>query len=179
MLDEPFHINTVRSSITRNLITRFDDIRSDIVQSFDDYVPQTKGIFEASPTSEVCSTRRQIGSRSQHLNHLCTLYAALLTDTLSAFLSVSSFSVLVITSRLIESLRPRTRLYLPQRKFCNLPCRQRSYYQLFPKIPSAVSLCCLLAMLIFMESLCQIRCPVPDDLAEKRCNGSSLPWAYP
>ncbi|KAJ3557279.1 hypothetical protein NP233_g11785 [Leucocoprinus birnbaumii] len=40
--DEPFHIATVRSPITRNLISRFDDIRDEIVESFTDYIPPTK-----------------------------------------------------------------------------------------------------------------------------------------
>ena len=41
--DEPFHIMTVRSPVTRNLISRFDDIRDEIVESFKEYIPLTEG----------------------------------------------------------------------------------------------------------------------------------------
>jgi len=41
--DEPFHIMAVRSPVTRNLISRFDDIRDEIVESFKEYIPLTEG----------------------------------------------------------------------------------------------------------------------------------------
>jgi len=44
--DEPFHIMTVRSPVTRNLISRFDDIRDEIVESFKEYIPLTEGKLE-------------------------------------------------------------------------------------------------------------------------------------
>lgn len=40
--DELFHITAVRSPVTRNLISKFDDIRDEIVESFKDYIPLTK-----------------------------------------------------------------------------------------------------------------------------------------
>lgn len=43
--DEPYHIATVRSPLTRGLVSRFDDIRDEIVESFKDYIPLTKGEF--------------------------------------------------------------------------------------------------------------------------------------
>ena len=44
--DDPFHIAAVRSPVTRNLISRFDDIRDEIVESFKDYIPLTEGKLE-------------------------------------------------------------------------------------------------------------------------------------
>jgi len=44
--DEPFHIMAIRSPVTRNLISRFDDIRDEIVESFKEYIPLTEGKLE-------------------------------------------------------------------------------------------------------------------------------------
>ncbi|KAF9453720.1 cytochrome P450 [Macrolepiota fuliginosa MF-IS2] len=41
-LDDAFHIVTVRSPITRNLISRFGDITDEVVEAFNDYIPPTK-----------------------------------------------------------------------------------------------------------------------------------------
>ncbi|KXN83236.1 Ent-kaurene oxidase [Leucoagaricus sp. SymC.cos] len=40
--DDPYHVTTIRSPLTRNLVSRFDDIRDEIVESFKDYVPLTE-----------------------------------------------------------------------------------------------------------------------------------------
>ncbi|KAF9453726.1 cytochrome P450 [Macrolepiota fuliginosa MF-IS2] len=41
--DIPYHVATVRSPLTRNLVSRFDDIRDEIVESFKDYIPLKEG----------------------------------------------------------------------------------------------------------------------------------------
>jgi len=40
--DDPYHVATVRSPMTRNLAYRFEDIRDEIVESFNDYIPVTE-----------------------------------------------------------------------------------------------------------------------------------------
>lgn len=40
--DVPYHVATVRSPLTRSLVGRFDDIRDEIVESFNDYIPITE-----------------------------------------------------------------------------------------------------------------------------------------
>ncbi|KAF9453730.1 cytochrome P450 [Macrolepiota fuliginosa MF-IS2] len=40
--DDPYHVATIRTPLTRNLSSRFDDIRDEIVESFKDYIPLTE-----------------------------------------------------------------------------------------------------------------------------------------
>ncbi|KAF9453724.1 cytochrome P450 [Macrolepiota fuliginosa MF-IS2] len=56
----PHHIATIRSSITRSLSVKFDDIRDEIVESLKDYIPRSEG-WVAVPAYEtllhiVCRT---------------------------------------------------------------------------------------------------------------------------
>lgn len=41
--NDPYHISTVRSPLTRNLAAKFDDLKDEIIEAFTDYIPPTKG----------------------------------------------------------------------------------------------------------------------------------------
>ena len=38
-----YHVEVVRSPLTRNLVARFPDINDEIKSDFEEYVPQTEG----------------------------------------------------------------------------------------------------------------------------------------
>jgi len=42
--DNPYHIMTVKSSLTKNIASRFDVIKDEITESFKTYIPITEGI---------------------------------------------------------------------------------------------------------------------------------------
>jgi hypothetical protein len=44
ILADAYHITTIRSSVTRNLGLKFDEIRDEIICSCEDYVPESKGM---------------------------------------------------------------------------------------------------------------------------------------
>lgn len=39
ILREPYHVPAVRTSLTRNIATRFAEIKDEITAAFDDYIP--------------------------------------------------------------------------------------------------------------------------------------------
>jgi hypothetical protein len=41
--DNPFHVATVRSPLTRNLAIRFPDVQDEIASAFNDFIPPTEG----------------------------------------------------------------------------------------------------------------------------------------
>lgn len=43
LFTHPHHTDTVQGAITRNLVAKFDEIRDEIVDSFNEYIPLTKG----------------------------------------------------------------------------------------------------------------------------------------
>lgn len=43
--DNPYHIMTVKSSLTKNIASRFDVIKDEITESFKTYIPITEGIW--------------------------------------------------------------------------------------------------------------------------------------
>jgi len=44
VLDDPYHITTVKSSLTRNIASRFDVIVDEITESFKTYIPIAEGM---------------------------------------------------------------------------------------------------------------------------------------
>jgi len=44
VLDDPYHIMTVKSSLTRSIASRFDVIIDEVTESFKTYIPITEGM---------------------------------------------------------------------------------------------------------------------------------------
>ncbi len=40
---DPYHINVVRSALTRNIAVRFEDVADEIQEAFHDNIPMTEG----------------------------------------------------------------------------------------------------------------------------------------
>ena len=134
--DEPFHITAVRSPVTRNLVSRFDDIRDEIVESFKEYIPLTEGKLE-----------QKEAYTNGYLSHIYLDWTSVPAyDTLMHIVCRTSnryfvglplceylrFSVRLDNLWSNPLSRPRTRLSIAQCRF------ESPDDQLFPKVPSAV-----------------------------------------
>lgn len=42
--DDCYHIVTIRGPLTRHLVSKFDEIRDEIVESFAEYIPLAEGM---------------------------------------------------------------------------------------------------------------------------------------
>lgn len=47
----PHHEITIRSGVTRNIAGKFDEIRDEVVNGFDDHIPLTEGCFQSTLSS--------------------------------------------------------------------------------------------------------------------------------
>ncbi len=41
--DDCYHVATIRAPLTRHLVSKFDEIRDEIVESFEEYIPLAEG----------------------------------------------------------------------------------------------------------------------------------------
>jgi hypothetical protein len=92
LLTHPHHITTIRSSVTRNLGVKFEDIRDEVVESFKTYIPLTSEGPSCNKDDDYAKFM-QVGPLSPVMRPSYTSFAALLTDTLLAFLCVSRRSL--------------------------------------------------------------------------------------
>lgn len=77
ILTDPYHINTIRSLVTRNLAIRFDEIKDEVASSCEDYIPMSKGLdCQATRRLHLCSLLIQIGWLFPHTRHFCILFVA-------------------------------------------------------------------------------------------------------
>lgn len=54
---DQYHVDVVKSSLTRSLVERFSDVQDEIASAFRELVPVTEGMLEVHKTRFYCAHR--------------------------------------------------------------------------------------------------------------------------
>lgn len=141
--DDPYHIATVRSPLTRGLVGGFDDIVDEIVESFKDYIPVTKGApikwWQRQQFRLVFVDRLDCCQCVSDSDAHCLSYEQqIFCRPPSVYVSFFFICECILTS-VLNMIRSKSRLPFAQRNLYDRRRCQREDSQLLPRYPQTVS----------------------------------------